>query len=106
MKLIRRSFLFFAAVMFALSLARWLDTRELPPREQQSVSAAQSESGGYLVRSEGDRVCVVPATGGHPLYLEGVKVSDLPEADRLQLAAGFALPDDDALLALLEDYTG
>lgn len=106
MKLIRRLFLFFAAVMFAMALMRWLDAREPAPREAQSASASQPAGSGYMVRSEDDRVCVVPMSGGHPLYLDGIKVSDLPEADRAQLDAGFVLPDDQALIALLEDYTG
>jgi len=106
MKLIRRLFLFFSAVLFAMSLGDWMDARQSSSREIPGSSSVQPADSGYLVRSDGDRVCVTSLSGGRSLYLEGIKVSDLPEADRLQLAAGFSLPDDDALLALFEDYTG
>jgi|GEM_PF-1738929 len=106
MKLIRRMFLFIAAVLFALSAARYLAAENRAPRDPGGREASLSAEEGYLVRSEGNRVRVTPVGGGRAAYMDGVLVSDLPEADRRQLAEGFRLPDDDALLALLEDYTG
>ena len=106
MKLIQRLFLLLAAGLFALSLANWLGTVPDIRREPESAASASPEEEGYLVHSEGDRVCVRPLSGGRPGYVEGVRVSDLPEEDRRQLAAGLSLPDEASLMALLEDYTG
>ncbi len=104
MKLFKRLFLFFSAVLFALSLSRHMDPPVSSPLRGTDTAAVCT--GGYDVRSEGNRIRVQPLSGGQPRYVEGVLVTDLPEADRLQLAEGFSVPDDAALLALLEDYTG
>lgn len=108
MKLAKRLFLLFSAAMFALSLVNFLRHNTDEPQElnAEAASAASASSEGFLVRSEGDRICIQPTGGGIVRYVDGVRVSDLPEADRLQLAHGFTLPDEAALLALLEDYTG
>ena len=104
MKLIKRLFLLFAAGVFVLSLMNYLEHRE--PREVHSSAAGSSVSGGYLVLGEGQRISVRPVGGGPVRYVEGVLISDLPQADREQLARGFTIPDEAALIALLEDYTG
>lgn len=106
MKLIRRLLLLFAAALFALSLQNYLGSKNGTPQEVGSSAAGSALSEGYLVRSEGDRICVQPLSGGRPGYIEGLRVSDLPEEDRRQLAQGLSLPDEASLLALLEDYTG
>lgn len=106
MKLIRRLFLVFAAALFALSLQNYLSSQNGAPREVGSSAAGSASSEGYLVRSEGDRICIQPLSGGRPGYVEGLRVSDLPEEDRRQLEKGLSLPDEASLLALLEDYTG
>ena len=106
MKLFKRLFLLAAAGLFALSLMNYIDHHGAVPREVETSSAGSSASEGYLVVGEGDRVCIRPLGGGIVRYVEGVRVSDLPAADREQLARGFTLPDEAALLALLEDYTG
>ncbi len=106
MKLIRRLFLFLSAGLFAMSLHGYLGSEKAPARDTESQSAVSAPSEGYLVRSDGDRIRIQPISGGRPGYVEGLRVSDLPEEDRLQLAQGFSLPDEASLLALLEDYTG
>lgn len=106
MKLIRRLFLLFSAGLFALSLYGYIHSRSDSAREIQSSAAASAPTEGYLVRSDGDRICIRPLSGGSAGYVEGLRVSDLPEEDRRQLAKGFSLPDEASLLALLEDYTG
>lgn len=106
MKIAKRLFLFAAAILFALSLMNYIDHHGKLPREVETAAAGSSAAEGYHVSSEGNRVCIQPLDGGIVRYVDGLKVSDLPEADRLQLARGFTLPDEAALLALLEDYTG
>lgn len=106
MRMIGRLFLVIAAGLFILSLAGYLKVGAPVSREPDSLASGAPADGGYLVHSEGDRVCVRPLSGGRPGYVEGLRVSDLPEEDRRQLAAGLSLPDEESLLALLEDYTG
>ena len=106
MKLFQRLFLLLAAGLFALSLQSYLGSRSEAPREVSSSASGSAHTEGYLVRSDGDRICVQPLSGGRPGYVEGLRVSDLPEEDRRQLAQGVSLPDEASLLALLEDYTG
>lgn len=106
MKLAKRLFLLFAAGLFVLSLINYLEHHADMPREVETTSAGSPAGEGYLVRSEGRRLCVQSLGGGSVRYIEGICVSDLPPADREQLARGFTLPDEAALLALLEDYTG
>lgn len=106
MKLFRRLFLLLAAGVFALSLQNYLNLQSQTPQEVGSTAVGTAPSDGYLVRSEGDRICVQPLSGGRPGYVEGLRVSDLPEEDRRQLERGLSLPDEASLIALLEDYTG
>ncbi len=109
MKLVKRLFLVFSAVMFALALLGYLrqePERSRSSREPETVMAGSSREEGYFVRSEGLRLRVQPLGGGAARYIEGICVADLPAADREQLALGLTLPDEAALLALLEDYTG
>jgi len=106
MKLAKGLFLFFSAGMFILSAVSYLSRHTDTPREVETASAGASATEGYLVCSEGNRVCVRPLDGGAARFVEGVLVSDLPPADREQLSRGLVLPDQAALLALLEDYTG
>ena len=106
MKMLCRLFLLLAAGLFILSLYNYLDTDRRSPQEPDSLFSGAQAGEGWLVHSEGDRVCIRPLSGGRPGYVEGVRVSDLPEEDRQQLAVGFSLPDERSLLALLEDYTG
>ena len=106
MKLLRRLFLLLAAGLFVLSLQSYLSSKSDAPREVGSTAAGSALTDGYLVRSEGDRIYVQPLSGGRPGYVEGLRVSDLPEEDRRQLERGLSLPDEASLLALLEDYTG
>ena len=106
MKLAKRIFLLFAAGLFALSLINYLEHSSGTPRDISSSSAGAPADEGYLVRSEGLRLTVRPLGGGPVRYVEGVCISDLPPADRDLLARGFTLPDERALIALLEDYTG
>lgn len=109
MKLFRRLFLALAVCMFVFSLARFALFREQLSREADASAGVSAEAyvrEGWLVYSDGSRLCVQPLNGGQRLYVEGVSVGDLPEEDRRQLAEGLLLPDSAALLALLEDYTG
>lgn len=106
MKPVKRLFLLFAAGLFALSVVNYINHRADPPREVETSSAGSPASEGYLVRSEGNRICVHSLSSGSTRLVEDIRVSDLPEADREQLARGLTLPDEASLLALLEDYTG
>lgn len=104
----RKIFLLFSAAAFVLALLMYLSAGE----RARELSAPQPSagntraSGGYCLRSEGERLYVVPLAGGEATLIDGVCVSDLPEVDRRQLAVGLTVPDESALLALLEDYTG
>ncbi len=106
MKLAKRLFLLFAAGLFALSLLNYLEHNADASRHTDAPAQSSPAKEGYFVQSEGLRICIRPLSGGPTRYAEGICVSDLPGADREQLACGFTLPDDAALLALLEDYTG
>ena len=106
MKLIRRLFLFLAAALFVYSAVGYISAEREQSRKPENTAGETVSTDGWLVSSDGDRVRVQPLSGGRPRYVEGLRVSDLPEQDRQQLSLGLCLPDDAALLALLEDYTG
>ena len=70
------------------------------------VAAAEPESdAAYLLREYGGYIGVYyPSTAERPTTVTGIRVRDLPAADRLALAEGVGAADYAAVVQLLEDY--
>lgn len=105
MKHIKRLFVLLSACVFVFSLVSFYKAyTRVGELSVKSPAAASGE--GYVVRCEGDRLCIYPLDGGEPVRVPELRVSDLPEDDRQLLELGFVVESDEMLLALLEDYTG
>lgn len=68
----------------------------------QPVAPAASPTAPYLVSSDNGTVIVTKE--GDTVWRTEIDVRSLPKADREELAQGIALPDEKALMRLLEDY--
>jgi len=98
---------FCASFLFFLSSALPAkDAHAAPGISEISVSdAGEPETARYIVKTYMGKVGIF-APGSHdPLEVLDVWVSDLPDADRRQLLSGLALPTEESLQSLLEDYS-
>lgn len=66
---------------------------------------ASAEGGAYLLREYEGYVAVYhPAEAETPSTVTDIRIDDLPESDRTELAGGILAPDHDTAVRLLEDY--
>lgn len=85
------------ALLAAVSLAAVLGSLGALP--------ADAVGDGYLLREVDGRVGVYyPADAAEPARITDIRVADLPTGDRMALAAGVRVSDEDAAARLLEDY--
>ena len=71
-----------------------------------AAAAAEPESdAAYLLRAYDGYIGIYyPSTAERPTTVTGIRVRDLPAADRLALSEGVGAADYAAVLQLLEDY--
>lgn len=115
MKSLKTAFLIFAAVVFVLSAFSFLSTSRRTDSDGRTVADGHGQSEGrsaadtphervYIVRREGDLICVYERGSDTPLGRLAIDPRTLPEADRSLLECGILAEGDAQLLALIEDY--
>ena len=116
MRSLKAIFCLFAVIIFILSAASFASTaRDFDRRGEvvrsseraslETASASQPQSERiYIVRREGDAVCVYERGSDVPLGRLAIDPRGLPETDRMLLECGIMAEGDAQLLALIEDY--
>ncbi|MCL2486351.1 MAG: hypothetical protein FWE86_01975 [Oscillospiraceae bacterium] len=99
-------FVFCASFLFFLSAALPAKQAHAAPgiSETRASDAGEPEA-LYIVKTYMGKVGVFAPGSRDPLEVLDVWVSDLPDADRRQLLSGLALPTEESLQSLLEDYS-
>lgn len=102
MKSFRRLFLLFAAVCFVLSAASFASSIGGRDEEKAETSAA----GSYVLRSEGDLICVYSDSAcTNRMGVLSVRACELPAQEQSLLECGMLIENEEQLISLLEDYT-
>jgi len=106
MKIFKGLFMLFSVVIFLLAAVSFVSSARdaraevtVQPREQTETERT------YIIRCEGDMVCLYESGSDRPLGRLNIDPRDLPEEDRRLLECGILAQGEEQLISVLEDYS-
>ena len=101
-KLSRRAWILTAAVALALAAVIGVGARIVC---ETAPPTARSADGGYRLGTWEGKLALFAGDEAAPQEVYDVWIASLPEPEQARLTAGIAVPDQQTLWRLLEDYT-
>lgn len=105
MKALRRLFLIFSLVIFALSAASFMSSARLSAQRHAGGREPMAQEQSYILRCDNGKVCVYENGSDQPIGRLNIDPADLPEDDRRLLECGILVQNRSQLMSLLEDYS-